>query len=279
MHVSTSPSQTATVIKQESLIRLVRMRGYLFLITLLFFGVRHYQPAFFEFALLLVIVSLSKEGPLLAGSLANDLAALPSLRSPFAKAILMAMPVKTLTVMFGATSDTDFASVTLSSTAALLFLSLGLGVFASIARKSGSAKTLKSSRSSPWISLFDFSLIALLVLLGDDGATLFGSFAIEIQENLPFLREPAVRGMLAIVPVKTVSTLMLCNKAERRSIAAHGAMVMTVLAFLTFTAFWASSHVPVLIALLGGIFSCALSFVSLNTFKRVVREESGTIGA
>jgi hypothetical protein len=255
------------------------MRGYLFLITLLFFGVRHYQPAFFEFALLLVIVSLSKEGPLLAGSLANDLAALPSLRSPFAKAILMAMPVKTLTVMFGATSDTDFASVTLSSTAALLFLSLGLGVFASIARKSGSAKTLKSSRSSPWISLFDFSLIALLVLLGDDGATLFGSFAIEIQENLPFLREPAVRGMLAIVPVKTVSTLMLCNKAERRSIAAHGAMVMTVLAFLTFTAFWASSHVPVLIALLGGIFSCALSFVSLNTFKRVVREESGTIGA
>ncbi len=254
---------------------LIRFRGYALLAVLVALSVLHQQPAYLEVALLLVIVALSKEGSWLAGSLSVHLNRLPQIHSPFAKAVLMAMPVKTLTVMFGATSHADFAAVTVSATAALLLLSLSLGLLATFLVSRPRKAAAEGRRTPRWVTMLDFGLILLLLMLGDDGPKLFGSFGAAVQENLPFLREPMVRGMLAIIPVKTVTTLLLATSVERQRIASHGGAVMIVLAFLTFTAFWVSSYVPVMLALVAGILASFSSFVSLNTFKRVVREEAG----
>ena len=251
------------------------LRGYALLLAAIALCVLQAQPAFLEVALLLVIVALSKDGSWLTGRLANDLNKFSALKSTFMKAVLMAMPVKTLTAMLGASSQDDFAAVTLSATSALLVLGLLLGLTATfLAHRRNKFTKTGEGKAPKWLTLFDTSLIILLLMLGDDGPAIFGAPATWLREQFPFLVAPEVRGALAIIPVKTVTTLMLAGSIERQRIASHGSAVMVVLASLTFTAFWMSSIVPVMLALAIGIFAAMSSFISLNTFKRVVREEA-----
>ncbi|MCB0359982.1 MAG: hypothetical protein KDD44_10105 [Bdellovibrionales bacterium] len=252
----------------------MKFRGYAALFAALLCAAAFQQVAFLELALLTVILAISKDGPWLLGDLGERMRRLPIFTSTFGKALVMAVPVKTLTALIGARGSVAFGEVAVSATFALLLLGLSLGLLAAVLNRVRPSKQRPSRPTPHWVALVDLGLILLLLMLGDDGPILFGPLAERVQSAFPLLHEPWARGMLAIVPVKTVTTLIFAEPDERRRISAHGSVAMGVLATLTFVSFWTSSIAPIALATTYGIGAAFFAFISLEAYKQVVKEES-----
>lgn len=254
--------------------RALKYRGYVLVLCSAVLAGLWLQPAFLEVMLILFIISASKDGKWIMGDMAERVNRLPGLTSPFAKALLMSVPVKTLTALLGTSDPQTLQQIAFSATVALVGLALALGLLATwfgASKRSGKSPARRTARVVP---VLDLALVLLLLLLGDDGPALFGALGQYVHESVPALREPWVRGALAILPIKTVATLTFAEAQERQSICAHGYVTTGILATMTFVACWTSSFAPVLIALGAGIIAACASFLSLNTFKLVVRKEA-----
>jgi hypothetical protein len=211
-------------------------RGYVILLVIpVGAAQRGSIPAALDVLLIGLILALSKDGPMLFGHPSRVVRSKEWLKSPLVAAILMVMPVKTLSALLGAENDVALKSVAEHATIGLLMLTLMLGVLPSLFRRFKETAPGKPKPEKMWVVALDLLVLALLLALGKDGAVLFGESASSLQKALPLLHEPWMRGFIAAIPIKTVSTLVFAGSwGSRSEICANGMPLMATLAVLTF---------------------------------------------
>lgn len=215
--------------------RIWELRGYAILLTVLtVVSLRGAPVAAIDVGLIMLILALSKDGEVLFGHLSRSIRAIEWMRTPQAAAVLMVMPIKTFTALVGAENEFALRAVAQHATIGLVALTLLLGLAPSVFRRFRDTGPEEPQREKAWIIALDLCVLLLLLALGRDGAVLFGDGAIRLQNSLPLLHEPWMRGLIAAIPVKTVSTLLLAGSWKRRTeIAIKGVPLMATLAVLT----------------------------------------------
>jgi hypothetical protein len=257
---------------------LLRHRGVLiFLFLFLCSAFSGFNPATIDLGIIALILALSADGPAIFGWLSNKLRSAEFLTSSQGKALLMAVPIKTMTVFFGAGSSEELSEVALSATCTLVVLAVALAlmsVFMFSFSRWRSSENAKDRREWKWVVFFDILLVMFLILMGSDGEFLFGAFATSAKSALPFFEDPFVRGALAIIPVKTVSTLVLAESGRKRfEIATNGAVIIAILAGLAFVTF-ITSVVGIMLAILLGCLTAFIALLAMEAFKSIVADNA-----
>lgn len=222
--------------------RLWDLRGYGFLLLIpLAVALRGAVVAAIDVGLILLILAFSKDGRILFGDLSRRIQSSKWMGTPQAQALLMVVPVKTCTALMGAESDPALREVALHATIGLIVLTVLLGLALDVFKRFSDDAPAPSQRDKAWIVALDVTILALLIALGRDGQAVFGDGATRLQNSLPLLHEPWMRGFIAAIPVKTLSTLVLAGSWQRRrEITMSGIPLMATLAVLTFGVAFAS---------------------------------------
>ena len=247
-------------------------RGYVILLVIpVGAALRGSIPAALDVLLIGLIFALGKDGPVVFGHPSRVVRSKEWLKTPLAAAILMVMPVKTFTALLGAENDVALRSVAEHATIALLVLTLMLGVLPSIFRRFEDSDPGKPTPEKMWVVAADLVVLLLLLALGRDGVALFGESANSLQKALPLFHEPWMRGFIAAIPVKTVSTLVFAGSWKRRSeICSSGMPLMGTLAVLTFSVATASQF-GMLWAYALGASAALLMVLSTNNYKLFIK--------
>jgi cytochrome b561 len=252
--------------------RLWDARGYVFLLIIPTGALLRGSPlAAIDVGLIGLILALSKDGPMLFGHPSRVVRSKEWMRTPLVAAILMVMPVKTLSALLGAESETALRSVAQHATIGLLLLAIMLGILPSIFRRFKEPQPGAPAAEKMWVVAADLLVLLLLLALGRDGVALFGESANSFQRAFPLLHEPWMRGFIAAIPVKTVSTLVFAGSWKRRiEIANNGMPLMATLAVLTFGVASASQF-GMLWAYAVGASSALLMFLATENYKRFLK--------
>ena len=83
-----------------------------------------------EITLLLLIVALSPSGDRLFGLLAQQAQNFDFLKTSFGAALLMAMPIKTMTALLTAKDPAGYSEIAICATTGLVCIAVGLGLLA-----------------------------------------------------------------------------------------------------------------------------------------------------
>lgn len=227
-----------------------------------------------DLALIGGIIAVSKDGPKLLGHMGRLFSKSEFLKSPAGTALLMALPVKTITVFLGAASPEMLAGIAHSTTIGLFGLALGLSLWGVVEKAIKAIPVRMTNFANKYqklMNLVDVAVLGLVFALGKDGVAVFGKGAEWLQDNLPFANSAWGRGFLAVLPIKTSAALALAGDSERREqIASKGAGNMAVLSAFSYTVYLAAtSGFTAYAALPLGIATAAICWYGLKRYSQV----------
>lgn len=252
-----------------------RYRGHTILVGLAWIAIANGgYVASCEVAIIVLIVALSPSGNRIFGLLAEQLQRLSFFKTSFGAALLMALPVKTITALLSAKEADAFSQIAISATSGLIGLAVGLGVLACYLRRRvrNANRVEKVSTPISWIPMLDLGLVLVLLLVSDEGEKVFGGFSTLVKDSFPMLQQPWLRGLLAIIPLKTTTTLLVAGSHRRvYEIAIHGSMILSALAGLTFIAYL-MADAGSLISVSVGVAVSIVGFLCIDCFKECCTE-------